>query len=365
MPRLRDLGIVIGSHATGPHNTITDVPGVRVGYTTLIEGDAVRTGVTAVHPHEGSVFREQVPAAVFVLNGAGEITGRASIDEYGLLESPILLTNTSSVGVVHQAVTDWLGEREGLGDDFALPVVSETCDVFLNDMAGQHVRREHVFAALDSAAGGPVAEGNVGGGTGMALFRFKGGTGTASRRVRVGGPDGVEGTVGVLAQGNFGKREHLLVGGRPIGRAWIEDQPVRGAPPPPVERDGSVVVILATDIPLSDRQLKRVAQRGALGIARTGGIGAHTSGDLLLAFSNAPAVRVPRRPPLVPGQTVPTLLATPRIHDAHIDPVFEAAIEATEEAILNALVAAETMVGRGGNTLFGISRDRLRAMFAS
>jgi D-aminopeptidase len=343
---------VVGRHPPGPWNAITDVTGVRVGHTTLIAGDDVRTGVTAIHPHEGSAFASNVPAAIAVLNGAGEITGRAQVDEYGVLETPILLTSTLSVGAVHRAVAEWLHEREGLDDDFVVPVVAETFDGFLNDATGQHVGREHVFAALDGATSGPVAEGNVGGGTGMALFQLKGGIGTSSRVVTIGaGPF----TVGVLVQGNYGRREHLRVNGVPL---VIDDlRPVR---PAPVEKEGSVVVVVATDAPLSERQCARLARRAMLGIGRTGGIAGNTSGDLFLAFSNPLAVRTARRGAHAALTSVPVLVAPPRVHDAWIDPLFEATIEATEEAVYNALVAAETMTGRRGNTLFALPHDRLR-----
>ncbi|MCB9679565.1 MAG: P1 family peptidase [Alphaproteobacteria bacterium] len=362
MPRLRDLGFSIGVLPTGPANALTDVPGVRVGHTTLVEGHGalrvgegpVRTGVTAIHPHEGSVFRDTVPAAIGILNGAGEITGRSQIDEYGLLESPIVLTNTLSVGVAHRATVDWLVANEGMADDFVIPVVAETYDGFLNDIAGQHVREAHVHAALDSATGGPIAEGNVGGGTGMALFQLKGGIGTSSRIVEVGG---TAHTVGVLVQGNYGRRHQLRVDGVPVGRYVTDLLPVRNSPE---AKEGSIVVVIGTDLPLSDRQLARLARRGMLGIARTGSVAGHGSGDLLLAFSNAPSVRVPRPGPAWDRRVDPWVVA-PRLHDVYIDLVFEAVVEATEEAILNALVAAETMVGRDGNTLFGLPHDRLRA----
>ena len=370
-PRLRDLGITIGTQPTGPLNAITDVPGVRVGHTTVIHGAGplrvgagpARTGVTAIHPHEGSAFTSTVPAAIAVLNGAGEITGRSQIDEWGVLESPILITNTLSVGTVHRACIDWLVAHEPtLGQqDFAIPVVAETYDGFLNDIAGQHVTAAHTVAALDGAAAGPVAEGNVGGGTGMALFGFKGGIGTASRLVAIGGRGY---TVGVLVQGNFGRRPHLLVDGVPVGReiADLLPDPAREAPAPTAEKEGSIIVVIATDAPLSDRQLARLCRRGMLGIGRTGGIAGHTSGDLLIAFSNAPDVRVPRRPPSdAAGQPEP-LLTTPRLHDALIDPLFTAVIDATTEAILNAIVAAEPLTGRDGHTLHALPHDRLRAI---
>ncbi|MEZ4318338.1 MAG: P1 family peptidase [Myxococcota bacterium] len=360
MPRFRDLGLSVGALPTGPLNALTDVPGVRVGHTTLVQGDGalrvgegpVRTGVTAIHPHEGSVFRDTVPAAIQILNGAGEITGRSQIDEYGLMESPLVLTNTLSVGVAHRATVDWLVATEGMADDFVIPVIAETYDGFLNDIAGQHVRPEHVRAALDSASTGPIAEGSVGGGTGMALFQLKGGIGTSSRVVELGG---VAHTVGVLVQGNYGHRHQLRVDGVPVGRVIDDLMPIRNSPQ---AKEGSIVVVIGTDVPLSDRQLARLARRGMLGIGRTGSAAGHGSGDLLLAFSNAPSVRV-RRPGPAWNRRVDPWVVAPRLHDAYIDLVFEAVVEATEEAILNAMVAADTMVGRDGNTLYGLPHDRL------
>ncbi|MCB9685405.1 MAG: P1 family peptidase [Alphaproteobacteria bacterium] len=360
---MRGSTLVGGRHPTGALDAITDVVGVRVGHSTVIEGDDVRTGVTAIHPHEGSTFRDQVPAAITVLNGAGEITGRSQVEEYGLLESPLLLTSTHSVGTVHAATIAWMAEREELAHDFVIPVVAETYDGFLNDVLGDHVRPEHVRAALDGASGGPVARGNVGGGTGMALFHFKGGIGTASRVVTV---EDTPFTVGVLVQGNYGRREHLRIGGVRAGEAFDDLRPLRLVPPPrrPEGETGSVLVIVATDAPLSDRQLARLSRRAALGIGRTGGIGGHSSGDLMLAFSNAPSVRVPRRPLPNTGGRVPLLVTTPRLHDAWIDPLFEATIEATESAVFDAMLAAETLVGRGGNTLYAIPHDRLEKVLS-
>ncbi len=358
--RLRDLGITVGTLPTGPLNAITDVTGVRVGHTTIVHGEGplkvgqgpVRTGVTAIHPHEGSTFTARVPAAIAVLNGAGEITGRSQVDETGLLDTPILLTNTFSVGAVHQACVEWLSEREpGIGtEDFVVPVVAETFDGVLNDAAGQHVRREHVVAALNDATGGAVAEGNVGGGTGMVLFGFKGGIGTSSRRVAIGDN---RYTVGVLVQGNFGIAEDLLVEGVPVG------QIVEGEMPPLPRRrhrtpggDGSVIVVIATDAPLADRQLGRLCRRGMLGLGRTGATARNFSGDLLLAFSNTPQNRLPR-------QISDPLLTSIRLADERIDDLFQATIEATAEAILNALTAAETMTGRDGITVPALPLDRL------
>jgi D-aminopeptidase len=354
-PRLRDLGIPVGRFSTGPLNALTDVPGVRVGHTTLVEGQGplvvgqgpIRTGVTAIHPHEGSAFSQLVPAAVEVLNGAGELTGRSQIEEFGTIESPIVLTNTLSVGAAHQALTDWLVAREpGLGTDhFVVPVVAETFDGFVNDIAGQHVRREHVWAALDGATAGPVAEGSVGGGTGMTLFGYKGGIGTASRRVEVGGQSY---TLGVLVQGNFGEPGQLLCNGLPVGAALEAVEPPRGRWRQSDTREGgSVIVVVATDAPLSDRQCRRLCKRAMLGIGRVGGNAGHSSGDLLLAFSNHPANRVDRR-------SHPPLVHQVRLADDLLNDLFAATAEATVEAVLNALVASDTMVGRDGNRIPGL-----------
>ncbi len=362
-PRLRDLGIAIGTLPVGPLNAITDVPGVRVGLTTLIEGDGplvvgqgpVRTGVTAIHPHEGSAFLEQVPAAMGVLNGAGEMTGRALVDEYGLLSTPILITNTLSVGAVHQATVEWLSARHPeIGPrEWVAPVVAETYDGTLNDIAGQHVRSEHVRAALDAASTGPVAEGNTGGGTGMLLFGFKGGTGTSSRVVEI---EGTSYIVGVLVQGNFGSLPDLLVDGVPVGRELaptVGERNLRFGPRP--RREGSIITIITTDAPLSERQLGRLCRRGMLGLGRVGSTAGHGSGDLLLAFSNAQENRVPRWP------SGPLLHST-RLADEWIGPFFSATIDATSEAVLNAMVAAETMTGRDGITAHALPHDELLAI---
>ena len=351
-PRLRDLGITIGTMPAGTHNAITDVSGVRVGHTTIIEGESVRTGVTAVHPLEGSAFSEMPPAAIQILNGAGEITGRSQVDEYGLLESPILITNTLSVGTAHRGCIEWMQQQEPtLGPiHFSIPVVAETYDGFLNDIGGQHVTIEHVFTALDSATGGTVAEGNVGGGTGMMLFGFKGGIGTSSRLMTV---EDQQYTVGVLVQGNFGIRANLLVDGVPVGREITDLLPERGTQQDTPARDGSIIVVIATDAPLSDRQLARLCRRGMLGLGQVGSTATHGSGDLLIAFSNAPECRVNR------FDTSPVLV-TPRLDDRRLDPFFQATVEATAESVLNALVAAEDMTGRDGNRAYALPHDRLR-----
>ena len=358
--RLRDYGIRIGRMEPGGLNGITDVPGVRVGHSTVITGDGplmvgkgpVRTGVSAIIPHEGRVFQEMVPAAIAVLNGAGEITGRSQVDEYGLIETPILITNTLSVGAVHHACVEWLTRHEpSLGKgDFVIPVVAETFDGWLNDCAGQHVTKQHVFEALDTASGGPVAEGNVGGGTGMTLYGFKGGVGSSSRAVEIAGEAY---HVGVYIQGNYGRRDDLLIEGIPIGtmlRDWT--------PEPDPAGDGSIIVVIATDVPLSERQLARLCRRGMLGLGRIGATARHTSGDLLIAFSNAPRNRVSRT-------DRPALMTMTVLDDEFIDDLFVATIEATAEAVLNAMVAAETMVGRDGHTAYSLPMDEVRALLRS
>jgi L-aminopeptidase/D-esterase-like protein len=357
---LRDLGIDIGVMPTGALNAITDVPGVRVGHSTIIKGDGplrvgegpARTGVTAIHPHEGSVFTSLVPAATAVLNGAGEMTGRSQVDEYGLIETPILITNTASVGAVHKGCVEWLTERHASLENrvFVIPVVAETFDGFLNDVAGQHVTTEHVFQALDNATSGPVEEGNVGGGTGMTLFGFKGGVGTSSRLVRL---DDHEYTVGVLVQGNFGSRGDLLVDGVPVGREITDLLPLRAAEANQPRPDGSIIVVIASDAPLTDRQLGRLCRRGMLGLGRVGSTARQSSGDILIAFSNAPENRFERF-------NSDAVLDVKRVNDERINDLFQATVEATAEAVLNAMVVAETMVGRDGNTAFGLPHDRLR-----
>lgn len=350
-PRARDLGIPFDGQP-GPRNAITDVPGVLVGHTTLIAGEGalvvshgpVRTGVTAILPTGRS--HRPVFAACTALNGNGEMTGTAWITESGMLEEPILLTNTRSVGRVHDAVWDWRRERgfhqgEGPLDFAALPVVAETWDGRLNDIHGNHVTREHVFAALDGASDGPVAEGNVGGGTGMVCHRFKGGIGTASRVVG-------NYRLGVLAQANHGTRESLTIAGVPVGRELTDLLPELHS----LEATGegnSIIVIVATDAPLLPHQLRRLCNRVPLGIGRVGGYGSNSSGDLFLAFSTAH---------LRPAAEEEVQLASMLSNDA-IDPLFLATVEATEEAIVNALVAARTMTGINGNRVHALPHERL------
>ncbi|MFS8531886.1 P1 family peptidase [Sphaerobacter thermophilus] len=359
-PRAREAGVVLGTLPPGPENTITDVAGVRVGHVTLIEGDGplvpgqgpVRTGVTVILPHEGNVFREKVPAGIFVLNGFGKCLGQEQIDELGVIESPIALTGTMNVGVVADGLVEHAIRTNpdiGITTSTVNPVVGECSDAYLNDMQGRHVRQEHVLEAIAAASSGPVAEGCVGAGTGMSLFGFKGGIGTASRRLpeRLGGY-----TVGALVLGNFGRRDQLTIAGVPVGRelaGWRPD----AAPEPP--ESGSVMVILATDAPMLDRALRRLARRAALGLARTGSIAGHGSGDYIIAFSNA--VRIPHEP----SERVLTL---PHIVEdgALIDGLFQAAVEATEEAVINALFAATTMTGRDGHVRYALPLDETLAI---
>jgi D-aminopeptidase len=333
VPRARDLGIRIGDLEPGPHDAITDVAGTRVGHTTVVEGEDVRTGVTVVVPGALPAF-----AGAHRLNGNGELTGLEWVRESGLLTTPIGLTNTFSVGVVRDAIVA-AQHTAGVGE-WHLPVVGETYDGVLNDIAGMHVRSEHVHAALETASEGPVAEGAVGGGTGMICHGFKGGIGTASRVTGEGY------TVGVLVQANHGRRRRLAIDGIPVGRELGGDKvPL---PPRPDEVAGSIIVLVATDAPLLPHQCDRVAQRAGLGVARTGGAGENSSGDLILAWSTANAIGAGAT------QSV-TMLANERI-----DQVFYAAIEATEEAIVNALLAAETTTGRGGATAHRLDHDLLR-----
>ncbi len=375
--RARDLGIVIGQGRPGPLNAITDVAGVRVGHATLISGDGplvvgrgpVRTGVTVVLPHGGDIWSEPVFAGSHTLNGNGELTGLEWIREAGLLNGAIGLTNTHSVGVVRDALVA-AATRAGLEGtaNWSLPVVGETWDGRLNDIDGQHVRPEHVDAALAAASGGPVAEGNVGGGTGMICHEFKGGIGTASRQL----PADLGGwTLGALVQANYGRRGLLRIDGVPVGedipttevasahgrlRRGLAEPAFDPAGPPP--GSGSIIGLIATDAPLLPHQCRRVAQRAALGLARTGGIGATTSGDLFLAFATGNTGLPASDDRSDPATGIPVRM----LPDSGLDGLFEATVEATEEAIVNALVAAETMTGRDGITAQRLPHDRLVAV---
>lgn len=355
MTRYRDLGLSVGLLPPGPGNAITDIDGVKVGMTTVVRGEAnnaagevARTGVTVIVPNE-DVGLSPVFAGCHRLNGNGELTGLEWIRESGLLTTPVAITNTHSVGVVRDAIVaaDMDGRPEPR-DLWSLPVVGETYDGTLNDINGFHVTAAHLREALASAAPGPVPEGNVGGGTGMICHEFKGGTGTASRTVNGW-------TVGALVQANHGHRERLTVDGVPVGRVLSTD--VIGSPfdEPDDAGSGSIIAVVATDAPLLPHQCERLAQRAGLGVARAGGGGEHSSGDLFLAFSTANGGRISSAEEDDPAAPVQVAM----LPDAAISDLFWATIEATEEAILNALVAAETMTGRGGATAHSLDHDRL------
>ena len=349
--RARDLGVPFDGEP-GPLNAITDVEGVTVGHSTIISGKGklvvgkgpVRTGVTAVLPR-GKNY-DPVFAGWSCLNGNGEMTGTTWVDESGFLDGPVMVTNTHSVGVVHDAVIEWMNQRKAkdpsIGEvHWSLPVVAETYDGRLNDINGFHVKRRHAFEALESAASGPVEEGNVGGGTGMICHQFKGGIGTSSRRLsrEEGGY-----TVGVLVQANYGLRPLLTIAGVPVGREIPDLLPkING-------EGGSIIVVVATDAPLLPHQLKRLARRAPLGIARVGGVGGDSSGDIFIAFSTAN-----------PGAHCKGNVSEVRMLSNDLNTgLFLATVQATEEAIVNALVAAETMTGINGNTVYALPHDRLR-----
>jgi D-aminopeptidase len=358
-PRIREFGIRIGVLDPGPLNAITDVAGVRVGQVTLIKGPGIRTGVTAVVPHGGNLFQEKVPAGVSVGNGYGKLTGFTQVEELGTLETPIVLTNTLSVPTAADAlIDDALGRPGNEGVTSVNPVVGETNDGWLNDIRGRHVTKADVLEAVHNAAGGPVAEGSVGAGTGTICLGFKGGIGTASRRLAAsrGGY-----TVGVLVQTNFGGV--LTVDGVSAGRILREEN--EGAPPsakdgalgPEGRGEGSCMIVVATDAPLDARDLKRLAKRALLGIARTGGYFANGSGDYAIAFSTDRGLRVPPRAQ-DPTRTV-TLL-----RDENVSPLFEAAAEAAEEAILDSLFKSGPMEGRDGHRAEALPLEKIRALLA-
>jgi D-aminopeptidase len=348
-PRARALGVPFDG-TPGPLNAITDVAGVEVGHATIVRGDGplvvgkgpVRTGVTAIWPR-GKVW-QPVFAGWFAGNGFGEMTGAPWVVEGGVLGGPVMITGTYSVGAVRDAVNSWFQEVAKREIPWHQPVVGETSDAFLNDGLGQHVTRAHVFEALNSARGGVVPEGNVGGGTGMVAHGFKGGIGTASRRVGTN-------LLGVLVQANYGTREQLTIAGVPVGREIAGAERMRGARPP-ADRDGSIIVVVATDAPLLPHQLERLARRVPMGIARLGSVASNGSGDIFIAFSTGNTGAA--------AETGVTPLAW--LPNGDLTPFFEATIQATEEAIVNALVAAETMVGINGNTVPALPTDQLRAI---
>jgi D-aminopeptidase len=376
--RARDHGIVLGRLRPGPHNAITDVAGVRVGHATLIRGDGprvvghgpVRTGVTVIVPHDGDPFTEPVFAGCHRLNGNGELTGLEWLRESGFLTSPIAITNTHSVGIVRDALIAHAIRHHPAGAEFwSLPVVGETYDGVLNDMNGFHVRPEHLDAALEGATAGPVAEGTVGGGTGMICHEFKGGIGTASRMVTAA--DGGW-SVGALVQANYGSRELLRIDGVPIGEAI----PTTDVPSPwdaamalaraagtggaAAAGAGSIIVVLATDAPLLPHQCERLAQRAGLGIARMGGIGSTSSGDIFIAF--ATGNRGLPEAALEPDTR--QVIDVRMVEDSRMTPLFQAAVEATEEAIVNALLTAGTMTGADSITAYGLDGERVIEIMA-
>lgn len=350
-PRARALGIPFDGEP-GPLNAITDVAGVEVGYRTLIRGEGplvvgqgpVRTGVTAILPRGRAGAGRGVFAQMFSLNGNGELTGAHWAAEVGRCDGPITITNTHSVGVAHDATIRWLVER-GVAGEFVLPVAGETYDGWLNDINGFHVTELDVIAALDGAASGPIAEGSVGGGTGMICYGFKGGSGTASRRVALAGRDH---TVGAFVQANFGLREQLTIAGRRVGRELIDWTPdARGG-----EETGSIIIVLATDAPLLPHQLGRLARRASLGVGRTGAVSGHGSGDIFIAFSTANAAALDAGPE--------TLARADFVPDPALGPLFGAVIESVEEAILNALVANETMTGVNDRVVHALPHAEVR-----
>ncbi len=359
-PRARDLGVPFEG-TPGPLNAITDVAGIEVGHHTIIRGEGelvvgegpVRTGVTAVLPR-GRASRGRVFAAWFTLNGNGEMTGTTWLRDRGILEGAVMITNTHSVGAVHEATIAW-AQANLDAPDWSLPVVAETWDGFLNDINGFHVRQEHVFAALDSAQGGPVAEGSVGGGTGMRTFGFKAGIGTSSRIVEAGGN---EYTIGVLVQSNFGSRNLMTVAGVPVGREIPDLTPERGPfDTPPGEdgdgygRDGSIIIVAATDAPLLPHQLNRFIRRTTLALGRVGSIASNGSGDIFIAFSTANEEAAHNEGGVAPLEN---------LANNNINPLFEGVVQATEEAIVNAVVAGRDMVGANGRKIYGLPHDRLR-----
>lgn len=353
-PRARDIGLTPGILPTGELNAITDVAGVKVGHRTLVEGEAIRTGVTAVLPHGGNVFQEKVPAAVYTANGFGKAAGFEQVRELGNIEAPILLTNTLNVGTAVAAGVAWVLDQEGNENVHSVNVVAgETNDGLLNDIRGQHVRDSDVHAAIASAEDGPVAEGNVGAGTGTRAFGWKGGIGTASRKLpaELGGW-----TVGVLVQANFGGI--LTMDGIPVGeklgqhdyRDILSGDP---APEDTPDEEGSIMVVIATDAPVGARNLGRMARRAPLGIGRTGGYMSNGSGDFIIAFSTAE--RIPY------GGDGP-VRDRPRLANSAMSPLFLGVVEATEEAIYNALLQAATMTGRDGHTVEALPVGEVRAL---
>ena len=351
-PRARDLGIPFDG-TPGRYNAITDVPGVTVGFETIIrdlpDNKAVRSGVTAILPRGSETNNQPVYGGWFSLNGNGEMTGTTWVEESGFIEGPIMITNTHSVGAVHEGTIRWRfenGAADSSGYWWSLPVIAETWDGYLNDINGFHVRPEHAAAAIETASGGIVQEGNVGGGTAMNCFEYKCGTGTSSRVTQVAGDTH---TVGVLVQANFGRRDNLIVAGVPVGK-HLRDEMVFSSTIPDFAGFGSIIIVVGTDAPLLPHQLKRLTRRAALGLSRTGSIASNGSGDIFIAFSTGNE-DVNQATSGAGIESVP---------NEDIVPLFEATVQATEEAIINALVAGRTMTGNRGNTVTAIDHQQLQ-----
>ena len=346
--QIRELGINLPGRP-GQNNAITDVNGVTVGHHTIIEGQGpltkgkgpIRTGITAILPR--GMDLEPVFAAGYSLNGAGELTGMHWVEESGMLYGPVCTTNTHSIGAVHEAVIEWMNQHDaGNNMPFCLPVVAETFDGFLNDINGFHITRQHVINALESASSGEILQGNVGGGTGMICHQFKGGIGSASRQVTIHNKNY---TLGALVQANYGERDALVINGVPVGKEITNQMPTLKS----VEK-GSIIVIIACDAPLLPHQLKRLARRVPMGLAKVGSYAGNLSGDIFIAFSTANTI------------TQEKLVDLKMLANDHMDPLFRATVEATEEAILNALTAAETMTGIDDTTVYRLPHDQLQAL---
>jgi D-aminopeptidase len=359
-PRARSLGIPFGGRP-GPWNAITDVPGVEVGYTTLIRGTSVRTGVTAIHPRGAARADDPVTAGFFSQNGNGEMTGISWIQESGTLAGPVAITNTHAVGIAHAAIVAWaVRHHPRMAQAWLLPVAGETWDGYLNDINSPNVTQRACLDALEGAATGPIEEGSVGGGTGMNCYQFKGGSGTASRLVSYAGTTY---TTGVFVQANFGTRRELTLAGLPLGELLADDNPMAEWNPGS-EGAGSVIAVVATDAPLLPHQAAALARRVTLGLARTGTTGSHFSGDLFLAFSTGnPDAITPSGAVLTGGQARYDRLRF--IPWGFMDPFYAAVVQATEEAVANALVANEDMTGRDGHRTPALPRDRVAGLFRS
>ncbi len=355
--RVRDLGLTIGEYSPGPLNAITDVPGVKVGHSTLIEGSGrrkpgngpVRTGVTVIIPND-DIYEKKLVSGGFILSGAGEVAGMTQLMEWGLIETPIALTNTLSVGRVSDSVVKWMAQKyQSIRElqEVIIPVVGECDDSFLNDAVGLHIKPQHVFSALDNASGGKVEEGAVGAGTGMICCDFKAGIGTSSRVIPMGNETY---TIGVMVLSNFGVMEHLRMDGYPVGRVFSNSQ---GRYNRRVNNYGSIIVVIGTDMPLTANQINRLCRRAALGVGRVGSYGAHSSGEIILGFTTA--------------NDIPRVASTPvrsynMVLDTFLDPAYKGVIEATEEAILNSLTMAVDMEGAGGNKVPALNLQLLKGL---